>query len=183
MMIYRLKVIMTNECFYQHLYNELHGSYADLASRGRSLATTNALECSHGWVDEHVVLVESSHPEGQRVRKELASSLSLALDVWTGSEVFEARAWAHERLSSAALAAGGVSKERVSHPHTVVAAWASWNIFALRVDSHNVAWGFAHSTSRDIRQDLVAHQGHGRHWHVGGEPVGFTVSVGILAHT
>lgn len=97
--------------FYQHLYNKLHGSDADLASRGRSLATTNALECSHGWVDEHVVLVESSHPEGQRVCKELASSLSLALDVWAGSEVLKARAWAHKRLSSTALAAGGVSKE------------------------------------------------------------------------
>lgn len=65
----------------------------------------------------------------------------------------------------------------------MVATWASWNILALRVHSHHVAWSFAHSASRDVRQDLVTHQGHGGDWHVGGEPVGFTVSVGILAHS
>jgi len=67
---------------------QLHCSNADLAPRSRSHAVADTLESGHLWISEHVALVERSHPEGDGVGKELASSLGHALNVWTGSEVF-----------------------------------------------------------------------------------------------
>ena len=82
----------------------LHGSNANLASRGRSLSASDALKSSHSWINEHVVLVKSPHPERDRVGKELARSFGHTLDIWTGSEVLETRTSRDEVLSSAALA-------------------------------------------------------------------------------
>lgn len=161
---------------------QLHCSNADLASRSRSHAVADTLESSHLWIGEHVALVERSHPEGDGVGKELASSLGHALNVWTGSEVFQTRTSADKVLSAAALTGRSMSKERVAHPHTVVAVWTGWDIVGLRVDSKDTARSLAHAAPRNVWHDIVAHKSHGRDRQVGSQPVRLAISTGVSAH-
>lgn len=143
----------------------------------------SALECLKLWIGKLLVVLDGSHPEGERVGKELAStSRAGALDEWSGSEVLETRAWRGHVLSATVSALGGVSEERVTHPHGVVAAWALWNRSGLRVNSDHVRWSLADVAAGDVWSDGSSVDGHRWDSSRRGQPVALAVSLTVSAH-
>jgi hypothetical protein len=160
----------------------LHGLDADLTSGDLVSGTNSALESLQLWVSELLASADSSHPEGETVGKELASaSGASALNEWSGSEVFKARAWAKEVLSATVGTFAGVSEEGVTHPHGVVSGWAVWDLSGLRVDGNDGRWSFAYVTSGDVWSDRLGLNGHSWDWLGSSQPVALGVSAGVSA--
>lgn len=72
-------------------------------------------------------------------------------------------------------------KERVAHPHGVVAGWAVWDLSGLGVHGDHGAWSLANVASRDVSADVSSLNGHHWNWSVSGQPVRLSVSASVSA--
>lgn len=155
----------------------LHSLSANLASRYLVSAGEFALQGLQLWIRELLTVSDGSHPEAKTVGEELTSaSRTSALDVWSGSVVFQARAWAGQVLSAAVCALASVCKEGVTHPQGVVACWAFWRSVGLRVNGKHRAWRFANITSRDVWSNVSSVDSHSWNWLTSCQPVRLAVS-------
>jgi len=153
-------------------------SLTDLASTD-SLSEVTTFQSFSSWSSEF--FVDSSQPETECSAEVVASTFTMALNEWSGSEGFEARTCGLKILSSTGFTGTSVhNKTETSPVDTFPVGWAVWGFFFLGVDGDELGWGFANNASGDVSFKIgtsdVLHGG----WHsfVSGQPVRVVVSAG-----
>lgn len=160
------------------LLTQTHGTSADTSLQ------RVALQCLLTRLSEHVPLFNGGQPIGVGGGEVVASSLAVALDEGSGSEVSQTRARADQRLSPSFRPCVRVHDETVADPQFLPSSRTRGNGHGLTVDCYHSGGRFAHGTSGDVSGHLVGRDGHHHHRHglLGGQPVAVVAAARVVAH-
>lgn len=112
---------------------------------GHSGPELPGLQCLGDWSGEHLPVLDGGEPEGELVSEVVTgSSGSVTLNERRGSEVFETRSWAGERLTSSLRTSCSVHGKAVSDPEPVPLGRTLGHVHVLAVDGEDVGLDLAH---------------------------------------